>query len=163
MISQAMKAQEDARPALCWTLLSAGARLCLLLGYHRKDVLDSDTPELADRKRRAFWMIYMMDKIFSLSLGRVSNFPDYDIDAVIFTASKIREHRPWDIVYIGTIRLGQILGQVYDEVYSTKARRKSPEMKSRTIEDLSSTLSHWHHEFKKVNFCPLRLVLSNLM
>jgi hypothetical protein len=158
-----MKAQEDARPALCWTLLSAGARLCLLLGYHRKDVLESDTSELADCKRRAFWMMYMMDKIFSLSLGRVSNFPDYDIDAVMFTASKIPEHRPWDIVYIGSIKLAQIMGQVYDEVYSTRARQKSPDMKSRTIEDLASTLSHWHYEFKKVEFCTLSFRFSLIL
>jgi hypothetical protein len=144
-----MKAKEDSRPSLCWTLLSAGARLCLLLGYHRREVLESDAPGLAESKRRTFWMLYMMDKIFSLSLGRASNFPEYDIDAIMFTASEIPEHRPWDLVYIGTTQLARIMGQVYDEVYSTRARLRSPEMMSQTVEDLASSLFHWHCEFKK--------------
>ena len=151
MIEQSMKAQEDSRPALCWTFLSAGARLSLLLGYHRRDVLESDPPAVAESKRRVFWMLYMTDKILSLNLGRVSNFSDHDIDTPMFTISEIPEHRPWDDMFARCVLLSQIIGRIYDEVYSAKARLKSPEMKVRMVEELASSLYHWYHEFKKVS------------
>jgi hypothetical protein len=149
-----MKAQEDSRPALCWTFLSAGVRLCLLLGYHRREVLEVDPPQLADSKRRLFWLFYMMDKILSLSLGRVSNFPDYDIDALMFTVSEDPECRSWDEMYVVCIELAKIMGKIYDELYSTNGRKKPPELKSRTVEELASSLTNCHGRFKKAGRSP---------
>ncbi|EHL00885.1 hypothetical protein M7I_3278 [Glarea lozoyensis 74030] len=76
-------------------------------------------------------------------------FFDYDIDALMFTASESSEHRAWDEMYIGCVELAKIMGKIYDEMYSANARKKSPESKSRTVEELASNMSNWHCKFKK--------------
>jgi Fungal specific transcription factor domain len=147
---QAMKAQADARPTLCWTLVSTGARLCQSLGYHREAEVARGSPELADSKRHVFWMLYMIDKIMSLNLGRASSFPDYDIDVEIFAINRDTRFCAWDQVLIAFIELCKLQGQMYDELYSARARRQLPEIRSRIIEERASSLFAWHLGLKKV-------------
>jgi len=150
LFEQAMKAQGDARPALCWTLVSTGARLCQSLGYHRETEVARSRPDLADAKRHVFWMLYMIDKIMSLNLGRASSFPDYDIDVEIFQPNPDAQFWAWDKVLIAFIELCKLQGQMYDELYSARARRQPPEMRSRLIQERSASLFAWHVNFKKV-------------
>ncbi len=145
-----MKAQADARPALCWTLVSTGARLCQSLGYHRESEVSRSTPSLADSKRHVFWMLYMIDKIMSLNLGRASSFPDYDIDVQIFALNQDQRFFAWDKVLVAFIELCKLQGQMYDELYSARARRQLPETKARIIEERASSLFAWHVGMKQV-------------
>jgi hypothetical protein len=145
-----MKAQADARPALCWTIVSTGARLCQSLGYHREAEVARDPPELADAKRHVFWMLYMIDKIMSLNLGRASSFPDYDIDVEIFVLNRDLSFCAWDTVLVAFIELCKLQGQMYDELYSARARRQSPEIRSRIIDERASSLFAWHVGLKRV-------------
>ncbi|KAE9381116.1 hypothetical protein N431DRAFT_1642 [Stipitochalara longipes BDJ] len=147
----AMKAQADARPALCWTLVSTGARLCQSLGYHRESEILRSPPELGDAKRHVFWMLYMIDKIMSLNLGRASSFPDYDIDVEIFTLNQDSKFYAWDKVLIAFIELCKLQGQMYDELYSARARRQSLVTRARIVEERASSLFAWHVGLKKIN------------
>jgi hypothetical protein len=147
-----MKAQSDARPALCWTLVSTGARLCQSLGYHRESSVSLDPPPLADAKRHVFWMLYMIDKIMSLNLGRASSFPDYDIDVEIFALNQDLRFCAWDKLLVAFIELCRLQGQMYDELYSARARRELPEARARIIEQRASSLLAWHVGLKKVSF-----------
>ncbi len=146
-----MKAQQDSRPYLCWTFVSAGARLCQILGYHRQMVIARDPPKLAEMKRQFFWMLYMMDKALSLNLGRTSCFPDYDIDVDLCTPSTNPKFRPWDQAMVAFVEFSRLQGCMYDDLYSAKARRQQPEVRSRAIEELSSRFSSWHKSFKVVS------------
>jgi hypothetical protein len=146
-----MKAQEESRPSLCWTFVSAGARLCQTLGYHREAVVSQDPPRLAEAKRHAFWMLYMIDKTLSLNLGRPSCFPDYDIDVGIFTPNADPRFRPWDHAFIAFIEFSKLQGRIYDDLYSSRAQRGSPEKRSEVVEELSKEFYKWHLEFKKVS------------
>lgn len=145
-----MKAQGDARPSLCWTLVSSGARLCQSLGYHREAEVARSTPEAANAKRHVFWMLYMIDKIMSLNLGRASSFPDHDIDVRIFAPSRDPRFWAWDKVLITFIELCKLQGQMYEELYSARARRELPESRSRIIEERVANLSAWHLSMKEV-------------
>jgi hypothetical protein len=145
-----MKAQADARPALSWTLVSTGARLCQSLGYHRESEVSRGPPELADAKRHVFWMLYMIDKIMSLNLGRASSFPDYDIYVELFALNQDPRFCAWDRVLVAFIELCRLQGQMYDELYSARARRALPEVRSRIIEDRASSLFAWHVGLKRV-------------
>jgi hypothetical protein len=151
LFEQAMKAQSDARPALCWTFVSTGARLCQSLGYHRETEIVQNPPGLADAKRHVFWMLYMIDKIMSLNLGRASSFPDYDIDVEIFHPNLDPRFGAWDKVLIAFIELCKLQGQMYDELYSARARRQPSETRSRLIQERSASLFAWHVNFKKVD------------
>lgn len=152
VLVQAMKAQEDARPYLCWTFVSMGARLCQILGYHREVVVARDPPNLADAKRHVFWMLYMMDKNLSLNLGWTSSFPDYDIDTNVFSPSSDPRFRPWDHTMIAFIELSRLQSQLYDKLYSVRARREPPEVRSQVIEELAEMYSSWHLTFKEVRY-----------
>lgn len=143
-----MRAQEQSRPSLCWTLVAAGARLCLILGYHRKEVLAGD-PQ-AETKRHTFWVLYMMDKTQTLNLGRVSIFPDHDIDAEMFTPNQTPGYLPWDLVWIQLIEISRVMGRIYDELYSVRAQHTQPDTKSEMIERLYVALSNSLVNIKKV-------------
>ncbi|KAH8762821.1 fungal-specific transcription factor domain-containing protein [Hyaloscypha finlandica] len=147
----AMKAQADARPALCWTVVSTGARLCQSLGYHRESEVARGPPEFADAKRHVFWMLYMIDKIMSLNLGRASSFPDYDIDVEIFVLNRDLSFCAWDMVLVAFIELCKLQGQMYDELYSARARRQSPEIRSSIVDERASSLFAWHVGLKKID------------
>jgi Fungal specific transcription factor domain len=155
-----MKAQSDARPALCWTLVSTGARLCQSLGYHGESSVALDPPPLAAAKRHVVWMLYMIDKIMSLNLGRASSFPDYDIDVEIFALNQDLRFCAWDKVLVAFIELCRLQGQIYDELYSARARRELPEIRARIIEQRASSLFAWHVGLKKVSSPFERMILN---
>lgn len=150
-LCQALKAQEDSRPALCWTFVSTGARLCQILGYHREAVISRDPSKLAEAKRHVFWMLYMIDKTLSLNLGHTSNFPSHDIDVNMYSPSEDLKVAPWNRVMISFAEFSKLQGRLYDELYSVRARREQAEVRSRTIEDLVSCFYAWHANFKEVS------------
>lgn len=147
-----MKAQEESRPSLCWTLVSAGARLCQTLGYHREAVVAQDLPRLAESKRHAFWMLYMIDKTLSLNLGRPSSFPDNDIDVKLFSPGPDSRFRPWDHAFLAFIEFSKLQGRIYDELYSSQAQKALPETRTQVVQTLSKDFFSWHTDFKEVSF-----------
>ncbi|KAG4429451.1 hypothetical protein IFR05_015062 [Cadophora sp. M221] len=147
----ALKAQEDSRPALCWTFVSTGARLCQILGYHREAVISRDPPKLAEAKRHVFWMLYMIDKTLSLNLGHTSNFPSHDIDVEMYSASDNPQVAPWNRVMISFAEFSKLQGRLYDELYSVRARQERAEVRSRTIEELVTCFYAWHVDFKEID------------
>lgn len=92
----------------------------------------------------------MIDKIMSLNLGRASSFPDYDIDVEIFALYQDLRFCAWDKVLVAFIELCRLQGQIYDELYSARARRELPEARARIIEERASSLFAWHIDLKKV-------------
>ncbi|KAH7364088.1 fungal-specific transcription factor domain-containing protein [Rhexocercosporidium sp. MPI-PUGE-AT-0058] len=147
----ALKAQEDSRPALCWTFVSTGARLCQILGYHREAVISRDPTKLAEAKRHVFWMLYMIDKTLSLNLGHTSNFPSHDIDVEMYSPSENPLVAPWNRVMIAFAEFSKLQARLYDELYSVRARREKSEVRSRTIEELVACFYTWHAKFKQIN------------
>ncbi|KAL4948936.1 hypothetical protein BDW69DRAFT_175501 [Aspergillus filifer] len=116
-----MRALGLGRPFLCRTLLAAAANICVSLGYHRRSTLLGDRSLLAESKRHVFWIVYMMDKNVSLSLGRASSLQDYDIDAELFTPSSDSRFRFYDLLCHSAINFARLEGKVYDLVYSARA------------------------------------------
>lgn len=146
-----MKAQSDSLPTLCWTLVSTSARLCQSLGYHREASVSLSSSAVSSAKRHVFWMLYMIDKIMSLNLGRASSFPDYDIDVEVFEPSTDERFRAWDEVLIGFIGLCKLQGRMYDELYSARARRKSESVRRGVVDERAKSLDDWHRELKSVS------------
>lgn len=94
----------------------------------------------------------MLDKIMSLNLGRASSFPDYDIDVEIFQPNPDVKFWAWDKVLIAFVELCKLQGQMYDELYSARARGESPETRSNLIQERSASLDSWYADFKKVRY-----------
>ncbi|RVD87319.1 uncharacterized protein DFL_001561 [Arthrobotrys flagrans] len=143
-------AQLSSKPLLAWTLCSAAARHVFTLGYHRERSLKSDPPNVADEKRHLFWSLYGVDKNLSLTLGRASNFQDFDIDTEYFSVSKTEGIAPWDQASIAFISLGRLQGMVYDQLYSATALKKSQAERHALISDLDAQLRPWLERWREV-------------
>ncbi|KAK6331906.1 hypothetical protein TWF718_002444 [Orbilia javanica] len=143
-------AQLSSKPLLAWTLCSAAARHVFTLGYHRERSLKSDPPDVADEKRHLFWSLYGVDKNLSLTLGRASNFQDYDIDTEYFSVSKSEGIAPWDHASIAFISLGRLQGMVYDQLYSATALKKSQAERHALISNLDEQLRPWLERWREV-------------
>lgn len=110
----------------------------------------NDDPAVAETKRFAFWTLYAMDKNLSLNMGFSSNFQDYDIDVQYNSISKDPQLKPWDMIAVLSIELAKIQGQVYDELYSARASKKSREERNASIDRLSKDLFEMKNKYGKV-------------
>jgi len=146
-----MKAQEEGKLLLCWTLISSGARQVLTLGYHRKLSMRNDPPELAEEKRQVFWAMYTMDKNLALTLGYSPTIQDYDIDVELFGLSPDPGVAAWDKAFIATIELSRLQGLIYERLYSLQALNATATAKAQNVDDLAHRLERWHTEFSPVS------------
>ncbi|KAF3129888.1 hypothetical protein TWF594_010651 [Orbilia oligospora] len=143
-------AQLSSKPLLAWTLCSAAARHVFTLGYHRERSLKSDPQNIADEKRHLFWSLYGVDKNLSLTLGRASNFQDFDIDTEYFTVSSVEGIAPWDHASIAFVSLSRLQGMVYDQLYSATALKKSQAERHALIGNLDAQLRPWLERWREV-------------
>lgn len=111
-------------------------RHCQILGYHRESTYKKDTDGNASNKRRLFWTNYVFDKTMSLLLGRASYIQDFDIDVQISVPSLDPTIRPWDEAFIWMIKLAQVEGKIYNDLYSATALKATHAERSKHILDL---------------------------
>lgn len=136
---------------LCWSLSSAAARHLQALGYHREDALKNDPHALAERKRHLFWTVYGIEKNMSLNLGRASNFQDWDIDVKMFQISSDPAVRPWNVGTVIFIEWSRIQGQIYEQLYSASASKKTQIERAKITDELSKSMDRLYGDFRKVS------------
>lgn len=146
-----LKAQEEGKPLLTWTLSCTAARHILTLGYHRKASMVKDGHELAEDKRQVFWTVYMVDKNLSLNLGYTSIIQDYDIDVEYFEISPDPGIAPWDKAALAMVDISRLQGLIYEKLYSRQALDASPNTKAAIVNDIAPRLQKWQHDWKQVN------------
>ncbi|KAI0260433.1 fungal-specific transcription factor domain-containing protein [Gloeopeniophorella convolvens] len=67
-------------PQSCWTMIGIGLRLAQDVGAHRKKVY-GNKPSFEDEQwRRAFWVLVVLDRLMSASLGRPCAIQEEDFD-----------------------------------------------------------------------------------
>ena len=147
---QIIKAQDDANPLLCCHRVSAAARHCQMLGFHRESTYQKWHTEDSDSKRRIFWLVYAFDKNMSLMLGRPSYMQDFDIDVPYPELSSDPAIRPWDEAFTFTVRLSQIEGEIFNMLYSAAAKKISQFERLARIERLEVDLQKCHHGRQQV-------------
>jgi hypothetical protein len=86
--------------------------------------MKSDTEEVRQRKVRAFWNLYAIDKTLSLRLGRASTLQDYNIDLPQpeFGDDELSQKYTKLIRY--WIAAARIQGLVYEQLYSPGALKQ---------------------------------------
>lgn len=110
----------------------------------------------AEERRRLFWKLYCHDKNVSLSLGRVANFRDDDVDTQIFVPSPDPGVRPWDEVAVNYIYLSRIQGKIFDELYALSSNKRTAEERNRSCTQLGDALKQWREKFPSVQSCRRR-------
>ena len=121
-------------------MVASAAQHCQMLGLHRESTYQKDDSGNADDKRRLFWTIYMMDHTASLFLGRASYIPDFDIDCRYPNLSEDLTVRPWDSAFIYIVKLSEIQGEIYNQLYSAQGLRRAQPARRQYINDLEMAL-----------------------
>lgn len=154
-------AQETSRPGLCWMLTCQACRLAQAMGLHRRVDPLSHTLSPADieLRRYLFWMLYILDKSFSLSFGRTSCFQDYDCDVEVPSLNEVPSNpdmEPPDIMacfhpeyFVASVKLAKLQSAVYKKLYSARASNNKGHEKNwvketeKWVWELDSRLRIW--------------------
>jgi len=101
-------------------MTAAASHLCLTLGYHRTEIYKNTSNNTREPRPIIFWLVYMLDKNVSLSLGRASIIKDCDItlprDVLELTIGP-----DWRPIHNNWIRLAELQGIIYEKLYSPAA------------------------------------------
>lgn len=115
--------------------------MCQTLGYHRLIPLSNTRQDDASyyTKLNLFRFAYMVDKSLSLKLGRVSAFRDHDI-VIPTDTGETNASGSWRNIFGAWIRLAEIQGNVYDQLYSYKALLKPSEERAQCAYNLAEQI-----------------------
>ncbi|KAL0930170.1 nadh oxidase [Colletotrichum truncatum] len=139
---------KDPKPAS--VLIGTAIRLAHRMHLHDKDSLQFFPPEVARHRSRLFWITYVMDKDISLRTKTPSFQLDVDIDL------PLPEQQPEDLAgmmyakngckfnyFRARVELSHISGKVYDQLYSTRARKVSAQDRQQRVARLETMLENW--------------------
>ncbi|TEA17699.1 Thioredoxin domain-containing protein [Colletotrichum sidae] len=147
-----LRAQQDGNLPLQWTVMSAAARHCLALGYHRKARLAELPAQEARRARRLFWHVYFADRGLTLTQGKAPILQDFDIDTEPFEITRTPERYPWDASFAAFIEFGRIQTGIYEGLYSPASSRRSDEERRELVAVLDKRLRRWYETWQSVDY-----------
>lgn len=122
-------------------LVAAALRLAQAMNLHRDGSNRGLTEAEAEKRRRVFWKVYVLDKDVSLRTGRPFCQDDDDMDVRLPSKTGLDSS---DVdIFNYRISLAMIQGQVYKQLYSIRAEGKTEAERAIAAQDLSSLLSYW--------------------
>jgi hypothetical protein len=151
-------------PQSCWTMVGVGLRLVQDVGKHRKRVYNSMDPAEAEQWRRTFWVLVVLDRLMSASLGRPCAIQEEDFDVDLPTeiddeyweneqdpeqAFKQPPGKPSLLSYfVCFIKLNQILAVALRTIYSINKSKLflgfvGPHWEQHIVAELDSALNEW--------------------
>ncbi|KFX92710.1 hypothetical protein O988_07158 [Pseudogymnoascus sp. VKM F-3808] len=153
---------EDLKPAL--VLIATTIRLAHSIGLHDWTYSAHLDPLHTRQRACVFWLAYILDKDLSMHSKQPSIQIDDDINldlpsamALKYTEDRSRIDNTEDATGVITtvdgtvkmnfftarIQLAAVEGGVYDYIYSTRSRKRSPEERSRALQSVSYALEQW--------------------
>ncbi|KFA51649.1 hypothetical protein S40293_10128 [Stachybotrys chartarum IBT 40293] len=122
-------------------LVAAALRLAQALDLHRECSSPGLTQSQAEKRRRVFWMVYVLDKDICLRTCRPFSQDDDDMDARLPSNTGFE---PYNVdLFNYRIGLAVLQGQVYKQLYSIRAGRQTEIQRAIAAQELSSLLSYW--------------------
>ncbi|UKZ80980.1 hypothetical protein TrVFT333_008746 [Trichoderma virens FT-333] len=129
----------DPEPAAM--LVAAALRLAQAMNLHRECSSPGLTDSQAEKRRRVFWKVYILDKDISLRTGRPFGQDDDDMDVCLPSNASLE---PGNLdLFNCRIGLALVQGQVYKQLYSVQAGRQTAAQRAIAAQELSSLLSYW--------------------
>ncbi|KAL7811154.1 fungal-specific transcription factor domain-containing protein [Trichoderma gracile] len=128
-------------PAPAAMLVAAALRLAHAMNLHRECSSPGLTEAEAEKRRRVFWKVYILDKDISLRTGRPFGQDDDEMDVRLPSNASL-EGGDLDL-FNRRIGLALVQGQVYKQLYSVRAGRQTAAQKAIAAQELSSLLSYW--------------------
>ncbi|KAK6064069.1 fungal specific transcription factor domain protein [Seiridium cupressi] len=142
---------EASRPSLAWKMSNVAAQMCQTLGYHQMPPLSDVSGDTTDYERRTdtFRYTYKLNKALALRLGRVSAFQDYDISVPLFSVDNCGGNL-WRRVIAARVQHAKVQGEIYDQLYSSKALREPPGQRTQCAMALAESIKAMVRDLYKI-------------
>ncbi|KAI0887605.1 uncharacterized protein GGS22DRAFT_111808 [Annulohypoxylon maeteangense] len=125
---------KEGHSTIAWRLISAAARACLDLGFHRlsENVGSQDHVQ----KASVFWHIYCWEKGLAMTSGRTPIIHHYDVTTPIRTDRVDAPAR----VYAGFLNQAIIMDEIQQTLFSGSARQASQQTRSEYVRGFAARL-----------------------
>ncbi|KAI1262644.1 fungal-specific transcription factor domain-containing protein [Xylariaceae sp. FL1019] len=135
-----------------WFLVGTAARIAIGMGLHADSTYQTLAVDEAERRKRLFFSIYMMDRVVSVALGRPFAIHDDDIDVSPFAGVDEENITPTEIrpqpglqlslitVPLHILALRRIASRIASQVYSSRAST------ALAVEERESIIHRLHEE-----------------
>ncbi|KAK7425555.1 hypothetical protein QQZ08_007996 [Neonectria magnoliae] len=135
-----------------WCLVGIAARIALGMGLHTSSTYEGLPTDMAERKKRLFFSVYMMDRVVSTALGRPFALHDDDIDVSPFADVDEEDANAENVqprsslqpglmaVSLHILALRKIASKIAKQVYS------NPRVASLEMEEREEIVSSIHQE-----------------
>ncbi|KFH41937.1 putative transcriptional regulatory protein-like protein [Hapsidospora chrysogenum ATCC 11550] len=141
LVGMACVLQGTPNPEPASMLVAAALRLAQAMNLHRESSNLSFTAEEAEKRRRVFWKVYILDKDVSLRTSQPFSQDDDDMDVRLPSNSTFE---PSNVdLFNRRIGLALVQGQVYKQLYSVRAERQTAAQSAIAAQQLSAVLSYW--------------------
>ena len=117
-------------------------RMAISLGLHQEVSDPAIGEEDRNRRRRAWWSVYSLDRLLSVKSGNPITIQDEDIGTTWPIPMDGSATAPWpSVVLTHYTQLSRILGRVGEEIYRKKPRSGSNLLMS--VQSITNDLSKW--------------------
>lgn len=126
--------------------------MCVQLGYHHLTSAQVKTKD-GQAQQYLFWMFYMMDHGFAITLGRTPVAPDWDITTP--TPRDVQSGSLFMHMMGYWTELAQVQGQVVEQLFSPAAMQLSLESRSYRANALVNALQDaWQRRIEVISNAP---------
>ncbi|GES59638.1 C6 transcription factor [Aspergillus terreus] len=117
-------------------------RMAISLGLHQEVSDPTISEEVRNRRRRAWWSVYSLDRLLSVKSGNPITIQDEDIGTTWPVPTPGSSDMPWpSVVLTHYTQLSRILGRIGEEIYRKKPRTGTNLLAS--AQSITTDLSEW--------------------
>ncbi|KPM39016.1 hypothetical protein AK830_g7558 [Neonectria ditissima] len=111
---------QKCKSSAAWTFICMASHQTQALGLHSAMSLHGETPEARRYKMWLFWLIYTIEKVLALRMGRSSTIRDSDI-TLPQMSNELSSDSWWSDIFPIWIGMSALQGRIFDEIYSPKS------------------------------------------
>lgn len=117
-------------------------RMAISLGLHQEVSDPTISEDDRNRRRRAWWSVYSLDRLLSVKSGNPITIQDEDIGTRWPIPAELSPAVPWpSIVLTYYTQLSRVLGRIGEEIYRKKPRSGTNLLAS--VQSITNDLSEW--------------------
>ncbi|EGX90690.1 C6 transcription factor [Cordyceps militaris CM01] len=133
-------------------VVSAAARHCVQLGYHRNDK-GQLSPEESHKRRLLFWHVYISELGLTLRLGRAAVIQEFDVDVPQLNISSDPRQAVWDTSLRLFTGFSRLQSKIYRKIYSPGAivaLAAEPSKRQARVATFAAELNQWYMEWHQI-------------
>lgn len=122
---------EVSKTKQAWSLCVKASELCYSLDYHQMGDVPNSSDQNGERRynQQIFWSVYVLNKMLSLSVGRPSTMPDWDICTPEPGVPSDADPASPPPLLAPMVKVSRFYGLLYEKFYSQSATRQPDHVK----------------------------------